>query len=185
MLPRWQIARAGDEKNASPAMKRASERSCARVTKAASISRLVVAFSTWSCSPKVRAGSCTSRNVVSVIESLVGLRSTPTRTAFGSSVCRSASRLAVTSALKKLMPVALPPGRARLATRPSLTGSSPTPKTIGIVVVAALVAIAANVVPTIAITAPRRRTRSATSAGTRSYWFSSQWYSTDTFRPST
>src|SRR5262245_33273057 len=32
---------------------------------------------------------------------------------------------------KKLMPVALPFGRARLATRPSLTGSSPTPKTIG------------------------------------------------------
>jgi hypothetical protein len=35
------------------------------------------------------------------------------------------------------MPVALPPGWARLATRPSLTGSSPTPKTIGIVAVAA------------------------------------------------
>jgi hypothetical protein len=33
-------------------------------------------------------------------------------------------------------PVALPPGRARLATRPSLTASSPTPKTIGIVAVA-------------------------------------------------
>ena len=38
------------------------------------------------------------------------------------------------------MPVALPPGRARLATRPSLTGSSPTMNTIGIVVVAALAA---------------------------------------------
>jgi hypothetical protein len=32
---------------------------------------------------------------------------------------------------------ALPPGRARLATSPNLTGSSPTPKTIGIVAVAA------------------------------------------------
>ena len=42
--------------------------------------------------------------------------------------------------LKKLIPVRLPPGRARLATRPSLTGSSPTTKTIGIVVVAALAA---------------------------------------------
>ena len=39
---------------------------------------------------------------------------------------------------KKLIPVGFPPGGARLATRPSLTGSSPTPKTIGIVVVAAL-----------------------------------------------
>src|ERR1039458_9582208 len=47
--------------------------------------------------------------------------------------CRSRSRLAVTSVLKKLMPVTLPPGRARLATRPSLTGSSGTPKTTGIV----------------------------------------------------
>jgi hypothetical protein len=35
------------------------------------------------------------------------------------------------------MPVTLPPGRARLATRPSLTGSVPLPKTMGIVVVAA------------------------------------------------
>ena len=47
--------------------------------------------------------------------------------------------------LKKLMPVALPPGRARLATRPSLTGSSPAMKTIGIVVVAAFAASAAIV----------------------------------------
>jgi hypothetical protein len=30
---------------------------------------------------------------------------------------------------KILTPVALPPGRARLATRPSFTGSSPTPNT--------------------------------------------------------
>ena len=42
--------------------------------------------------------------------------------------------------LKKLIPVRLPPGRARLATRPSLTGSSATTKTMGIVVVAALAA---------------------------------------------
>ena len=45
--------------------------------------------------------------------------------------------------MKKLIPVRLPPGRARLATRPSLTGSSATLKTIGIVVVAALAANAA------------------------------------------
>jgi hypothetical protein len=35
-----------------------------------------------------------------------------------------------------LTPVTLPPGRARLATRPSLTGSSPPKKTIGVVEVA-------------------------------------------------
>ena len=65
------------------------------------------------------------------------------------------------------MPVALPPGRARLATRPSLTGSSAARKTIGIVVVAALAAIAAAV-PMAAITATCRRTNSAASAGSRS-----------------
>src|SRR5262245_26357814 len=45
---------------------------------------------------------------------------------------------------------ALPPGRARFATRPILTGFSATPKTIGIVVVAALAASAAGVPPGVA-----------------------------------
>jgi hypothetical protein len=62
-----------------------------------------------------------------------GLTRTATRTALGTSSCRSSSRFPTTSVLKALKPVALPPGRARLATRPSLMGSSPTPKTIGIV----------------------------------------------------
>src|SRR5262249_12323050 len=59
-----------------------------------------------------------------------------------------------------------PPGRARLATRPSLTGSSLTLKTIGIVVVA----LAASVVafPMVTSTATCRRTNSATSSGNRS-----------------
>ena len=52
-----------------------------------------------------------------------------------------------------MTPVMLPPGRVRLATRPSLTGSSPTAKTIGIVVVAALAARAASELPGVAITA--------------------------------
>ena len=47
------------------------------------------------------------------------------------------------STLKKFTPVTLPPGRLRLATRPDLTGSAPTAKTIGIVAVAALAASAA------------------------------------------
>jgi hypothetical protein len=38
-------------------------------------------------------------------------------------------------------PVTLPPGRLKLATRPSLTGSPPLAKTIGIVAVAALATI--------------------------------------------
>ena len=43
-----------------------------------------------------------------------------------------------------MIPVRLPPGRARLATRPSLTGSSLTANTMGMVVVAALAANAAE-----------------------------------------
>src|SRR5262245_4292145 len=45
--------------------------------------------------------------------------------------CRRPSRLATTSVEKELTPVALPPGRARLATSPNLTGSSPTAKRLG------------------------------------------------------
>ena len=87
------------------------------------------------------AGSrSTSLNVVSVFAALAGLTSTATRVAAGTSSRRSSSRFAVNSPLKKLIPVRLPPGRARLATRPSLTGSSATTKTMGIVVVAALAA---------------------------------------------
>jgi hypothetical protein len=52
--------------------------------------------------------------------------------------------------------------------------------TIGIVAVAALAAIEAGVLAGVAITATRRRTRSAISAGRRSYWPSSQLYSTVT-----
>src|SRR5262245_16049789 len=85
----------------------------------------------------------------------------------GTSSRRSSSRFAVNSPLKILMPVTLPPGRARLATRPSLTGSSPEVKAMGIVVVAALAAEVAGS-PGVAITATRRRTRSLASSGSRS-----------------
>ena len=67
---------------------------------------------------------------------------------------------------KQLTPVKLPPGRARLVTRPSLTGSSGTRKTIGIVGVAALAANAAGG-PIAAIATTGRRASSAASAGSR------------------
>jgi hypothetical protein len=66
--------------------------------------------------------------------------------------------LRVNSPLKKLIPVRLPSGRARLATRPLATGSAATKKTIGMVVVAALAANAAALLP-VEITATRRRMR--------------------------
>ena len=49
---------------------------------------------------------------------------------------QNSSRLVASSAEKKLTPVALPPGRERLVTRPSLIGSSGTRNTMGVVVVA-------------------------------------------------
>src|SRR5262245_52459629 len=51
-----------------------------------------------------------------------GSISTATRAALGTSSRSSSSRFATNSALKKLIPVRFPPGRARLATRPNLSG---------------------------------------------------------------
>src|SRR5262249_57632213 len=67
---------------------------------------------------------------------------------------------------RKLTPVTLPPGRLRLATRPSRTGSVPVTNTIGTFVVAALAASAGRRLPTITLTG--RRTRSAIRADSRS-----------------
>jgi hypothetical protein len=82
------------------------------------------------------------------------------------------------------MPVRLPPGWARLATRPSATGSVPTAKTIGIVAVALWAACAAGG-PNAAITSTLRSTRSLANAGSRSSPPSAQRYSIATFCPST
>src|SRR5215216_97857 len=97
----------------------------------------------------------------------VGLASTATRAAAGTSSRRSSSRFVVNSADKKFVPVKLPLGRARLLTSPSFTGSSSTLKTMGTVVVAALAANAAAA-PNAAIKATCRRSRSSASAGSRS-----------------
>ena len=130
------------------------ERSRASVVKATSISRLVSALSTWTCSPMARAPADASLTVDSEVVALEGLTSTATRVAAGTISRRSSRRFAANSFAKLLVPVTLPPGWARLATRPSLTGSSPTLKTMGIVVVAALAAAAA-LFPNAAITATR------------------------------
>ena len=71
--------------------------------------------------------------------------------AVGTASCSSSSRFDPSSTPNVVTPVTLPPGRARLATRPSLTGSPPVAKTIGIVVVTALAASAEGV-PVTAIT---------------------------------
>ena len=67
------------------------------------------------------------------------------------------------------MPVALPPGRLRLSTRPSQTGSVPEENTIGMVDVAFFAATAAAVEPGVTIIATLRRTRSAAISGRASF----------------
>ena len=80
----------------------------------------------------------------------------------------SSSRLGISSAVRMVNPVRLPPGRAKLATRPFSTGSVPVSKTIGIVKVAVFAANAGEVPPLVAITSTLRPTRSAAKAGSRS-----------------
>ena len=91
---------------------------------------------------------------------LLGLTNSASTASFGTASLTSSSRLAPSTFMKLLMPVTLPPGRLRLATRPALTGSSPTTKTIGIVPVAAFAAKAPGKV-WVAMTAGLRPTRSA------------------------
>ena len=74
----------------------------------------------------------------SVAGALVGFTSTAIRTAAGTNSRSSSSRFNSNSIAKILIPVTLPPGRARLATRPRLTGSSPVTNTMEIVFVVAV-----------------------------------------------
>src|SRR5262249_34840674 len=76
-------------KKASPPTKRASGRSRTNVAKAALISPLVPALSTWICSPMARAATFMSRNALSEFVASAGLTSTATRMAAGTSSRRS------------------------------------------------------------------------------------------------
>src|SRR5262249_33993295 len=81
------------------------------------------------------------------------------------------------------MPVALPSGRLRPATKPALTGSKPVVKTIGPAALAAL--IAGTAMPLAPMTDTSRRTSSAAISRTWSARSSAQRYTTATFWPST
>src|SRR5215471_12280544 len=76
-------------------------------SKAAWISRMVLALKISTCKLIARAAVSTSRTVGLAFAGLAGLTSSATRTAFGMSSRRSSSRFATNSAMKKLMPVAL------------------------------------------------------------------------------
>ena len=72
--------------------------------------------------------------------------------AFGTSSRSSSSRFAPSAPEIMLTPVMFPPGRLKLLTNPSLTGSSAAEETIGMLAVAALAARAA-LLPPLTITA--------------------------------
>ena len=90
------------------------------------------------------------------------------------------SRFPASSAVIFVMPVTLPPGRARLETSPAPTGSAMLTMTIGISVVAALAAAAAGVDCTNR-TFGWRRTNSSASEGSLSNFPSAKRYSSATF----
>ena len=109
--------------------------------------------------------------------------STAITSAAGTSSRSSSSRFGSSSPSNAVTPVRLPLGRLRLVTIPSLIGSPPIWKTMGIVVVAFLAARAAARLFA-KITGTRRPTNSAASAGNRSYC-SAQRNAMATLRPST
>src|SRR3954447_17080017 len=88
----------------------------------------------------------------------------PTRERFGSIAISNSSRLPlISSPGSTLSPVTFPPGRARLATSPVLTGSVLLVMTIGTVVVAFSAATAFAWFP-VTMTSTPSRTRSAARA---------------------
>src|SRR5262249_38089560 len=89
-----------------------------RLTKAASISRSLLAFNIWTFTPTTGAAASTSF-VVSSDTGLFGFSRKPIVAVPGTNSCNSASTLAPSSPVNALKPVRLPPGRLRLATSPS------------------------------------------------------------------
>ena len=112
-----------------------------------------------------------------------GGRRSPTRASLGTASLSISSLLVFSSTAKLESPVTLPPGRARLATKPAPTGSAPLAITMGIVGVAFFAANAGGV-PETTIRSTFRRTRSAASSGRRSSFCSANRYSMVKFFPS-
>ena len=107
----------------------------------------------------------------------------PTRASLGTASLSISSRLVFSSGDKLASPVTLPPGRARLATKPSPTGSPAFVITMGIEVVA-FFAANANGTPVTTIKSTLRRTNSAARLGRRSFFPSANRYSMAKFFPS-
>ena len=110
-------------------------------------------------------------------------RRNPTRASLGIASLSISSLLLFSSVPKFESPVILPPGRARLATRPAPTGSPEFAITMGTVVVA-FFAANADGSPVITIKSTLRRSKSAVSSGNRSRFCPENRYSMMRFFPS-
>src|SRR5262249_43633897 len=100
-------------------------RNCTIAAKIGSKSRSVLACTTWSCSPSLRAAACRSLDWLSE-PGKVGLRSAAATVAVGTNSCNISTCFCTSATLKLVTPVTLPPGRSRLATSPTATGSTAT-----------------------------------------------------------
>jgi hypothetical protein len=103
------------------------------------------------------------------------------RRRWGTTSRNRSSRLPISSDCWIEIPVTLPPGRAKLATKPALTESDATAKTIGMVVVACFTTAAAP--PYVTITSTCRRRNSAVKSLTRAELPPAQRYSTSIVSP--
>ena len=97
-----------------------------------------------------------------------GFKRKPIVAAEGTISRNNPSRFGSSKLVKRVIPVAFPPGRLKLVANPYFMGSPPRMKTIGMVDVAALAAWAAFSPPPVARTVTPRRTNSAAIAGNRS-----------------
>src|SRR4030095_15319440 len=112
-----------------------------------------------------------------------GCHRSPTRASLGIASLSISSLLVFSSGVKLESPVTLPPGLARLATKPRPTGSGALAITTGMVVVA-FIAANADCTPGTTIRSTLRRTRSAASSGRRSFFPSANRDSIVMFFPS-
>ena len=140
-------------------------------------------FTTCKVRPRAFAAASASFTSISVF-GLSRAANMPIGAIPGTRLDRSSSLFATSLLERKVTPVTFAPGRLKLATRPNSTGLTPVTKTIGMLAVAALAAIAGGVVFA-KTTLTFNRTSSSASVGRRSLWPSAKRCSIVRFRPTT
>ena len=136
-----------------------------RAAKAAEKSSGLRTSTDWISTPTAGAAADNSRTA-SGSTSLVGLKKTATREAFGAISLRSSSFFPLSSGATLLGPVTLPPGRERLSTSPILSGYDEVVITMGIALVACFAARIACV-PDATMTSGLSATNSVARPGKR------------------